>query len=269
MPGKAHTAAFLCSTILITLSQYDARAAAVISQTASIPLTSTDWGPSTGSLAGVDPLVFQQFDPRGGSRILDAVDVSFHVRMKEDFSMRFTTPAIITVSGETGNPIVPGPVVTLYHPDGTTPILVAQAPETPAFLTKTLSYGSNSGETMPQDFGSNLPASSPNYLPPLVSDQTLSSILSSSAELAPFIGPGTVALPVSGTAFSKFLSSSGNGFGKVTTSSAADVTITYEYHERERQLHQFVPEPGNLMLWGLGGVGSLLIHIHGRRRRGA
>ena len=52
--------------------------------------------------------------------------------------------------------------------------------------------------------------------------------------------------------------------GSITTKAMASVTIQYDYHEAPPQ-PQFLPEPGGFVLWGLGGVSSLL--IWGSRRR--
>ena len=53
--------------------------AGLITQSASIPLTSTDFGPGS---AGVQPLVFQKFDTHSDALTLDSVTLSYRRRSR-------------------------------------------------------------------------------------------------------------------------------------------------------------------------------------------
>jgi hypothetical protein len=153
-------------------------------------------------------------------------------------------------------------VITLYQPDATTPILKVQAPNDPNFLTRSQTYGSQPGQTLPQHFGSDLPSSSPFYLAPAVSEQSSSATLTAPADLARFVGTGTINLPVSASAFSRFTTDSGNGDGQITTSGTADMTVTYTYHQAQPQV---IPEPATMALWALGALGALRLRRLTRR----
>ncbi len=84
----------------------------------------------------VTPLSIQKFDTEGGSRVLDSVTLSFSAEVSNQFGMTFVNPATITDSvtgtGKTPTP----PVVTLFEPDGVTPLITAQEPDTPSIVTK-------------------------------------------------------------------------------------------------------------------------------------
>src|SRR5207244_3511899 len=105
---------------------------------------------------------------------------------------------------------------------------------------------------LPQQYDSSNPGS-PFYLAPATADQTLSIKLTSPDQLKLFLGSGKVSLPVEASAFSSFVSTSGNGWGKVRTSAAANVKVSYEYHSVVPSPQgQLIPEPGAVALWGLG-----------------
>src|SRR5258708_11453749 len=87
--SRPASVALLCSAIL-GVAASSITQAAVISQTASLPLSSTNFSPSI--LPGKDPIVLQKFDAQGGKRILDAVDFAFHGMIQSNFTMLFTTP---------------------------------------------------------------------------------------------------------------------------------------------------------------------------------
>ena len=123
-----------------------------------------------------------------------------------------------------------------------------------------MTYGNNPGENMPQKFSSDYnpsdPAQSKFYLAPANSTQSMDLKITSPSDIAQFIGSGTLQLPVAGNAFSSFMSTSGNGSGTVLTTASADVSVTYEYVTAQPE---FVPEPGAVLIWGLGGIGSLVM----------
>ena len=187
--------------------------------------------------------------------------------------MTFTTPATITdtvanaassaakASGMTS----PGPQITIFQPNGMTPVLSVAEPNDPSVLTRSVSYGSASGQTLPREFSSKFATNSPYYLAPTNAHQSSTSTLSSPASLALFTGTGKITLPVSAAATSTMSISSGNGSGWVTTQGSATATITYKYHDTI-PAGQTVPEPSTMMLWGLGGVVAL--GLTRLRRRG-
>jgi hypothetical protein len=236
--------------------------AASITQTASVPLTTTDF--NTGGTSGIPPLVFQQFDTQGGTRVLNSVEVSLNAAIQSSFSMNFTTPATITDSLATGNPSEPGPQIILYKPDGTTQILTVQVPNDPMYLTRSVTYGSQSGQTLPQQFSSSLSPGSPYYLAPSVTNQAHTSNLTSASDIALFTGQGTVALPLSALAQAQFSSSSGNGGGSISTEGSATVTVKYDYSQIAPQQ---VPEPAGILVWSLA-IGAGGCFIQRCRRRG-
>lgn len=257
MSFQARTLVSFCSVILWACGPSLA-GASELTQTATIPLTATDWGPSTGDLVGKNPLVFQKFDTQGGKRVLDAVNVVFDAHIMNNFSMKFVTPATITDSVATGNPLSPGPSITLYQPNGTSPVLTVQSPNDPASLTRSKTYGGSPGQTLPQVFSSDLPATSPFYLAPASYERVSSTSLTSPADLARFTGAGTLGFPVSAAAFASISTSSGNGMGQVTTEGTATLTLKYQYHQAQPQTTN-TPEPGALLLWGLAGTGLLAV----------
>jgi hypothetical protein len=252
----------LGAAALLALALAPAARAGLITQTSSLPLTTTDFSPSN-SVTG-NPLVFQQFDTEGGARTLDGVTLTVHAMIQNQYGMQFTTPATITDSAFTGNPATTGPAITAYQPDGKTPLLTVQASDTSG-LSRSVTYGGKPGQTLPQSFSSSLPSTSPFYIAPTVSQQTQTLTVSDPKSLALFTGTGKMSLPVSAAAFSSFVSSSGNGFGSVSTSGTADVTVNYKWHDTI-PAPQTVPEPASLVLWGLGG---LTLALCSRARRAA
>lgn len=261
----ANALAMLCAALLGTVGSINAQAAS-ITQHASIPLSATDFNTSNSNIAGKDPLVLQKFDTVGGSRVLDSVSLTFNAMVRSDFSMVFTTPSTITDSVATGSAAHPGPTITLYQPDGKTPILTVNAPNDPSVLSRVQTYGHNAGEKLPQEFASSLSSSSPFYLAPAVFQKSSSQSLTARAALTEFTGTGTVDLPVVATAFATISTSSGNGRGSVTTAGSADATVTYSYHNVTPQ-PQTLPEPGSLLLWGGGAAGIALCALRRRLAR--
>jgi hypothetical protein len=132
-----------------------------------------------------------------------------------------------------------GPTVTLFGPDGSTQIFGAPATRQPVDLVQlTKSSGT---------FSSLFPIGNPNFIPPSLTQQSFSTTLSPTnapSLFSDFIGPGTVGLPVTATAFSSFYSSSGNGGGGVMTEANATVSLVYHFTA--------VPEPSSIILLLLG-----------------
>ncbi|MFO0910062.1 MAG: choice-of-anchor E domain-containing protein [Isosphaeraceae bacterium] len=228
-----------------------------------MPLTPTDFS-SGGGIAG-NPLTFQKFDTLDDTRVLDSVTLTVHALIKNEFGMKFYTPATITTSVATGNASQPGPSITLFQPDGKSPLLTAAAANDPAVLSRSVTWGSKPGETLPQEFSSKFDPSSPYYIAPAISEKTQTLKLTNPADLAIFTGPGSLALPVSGSAWARITSSSGNGYGDISTKGTADVTVTYNSPDRG-PAPQTVPEPAALVLWGLGGA-AFAIRYRSRYRR--
>lgn len=230
--------------------------AGMITQNAVLPLTPTDFSPSSQGVQG-NPLFFEKFDTQDNTRQLDGVTLTVHAKISSEYGMKFYTPATITNSVATGDPAAPGPAITMFQPDGKTPLLTVQAPNDPALLSRSVTYGFKSGEKLPQEFSSKLDPTSPYYLSPSAFERTESLKLTSPADLALFTGQGSLALPVEASSWSKITSSSGNGFGSVTTDGTASVTVDYQWSERV-PAPQVVPEPATCLVWGLGGLAVAL-----------
>jgi hypothetical protein len=236
--------------------------AGAITQTATMPLTPTNF--SSGGTPG-NPLAFQQFDTKNGSLILDSVNLTVNASITNKFAMEFYTPATITDSVASGNAAQPGPAITLYQPDGKTPLLTAAAPNDASVLSRSVTWGKQANQPMNVLFSSSVSPSSPYYLAPAVTQNTQTLKLTAPADLALFTGSGSIKLPVAGSAVASITSSSGNGYGEITTQGTADVTVTYSYHDRV-PAPQMVPEPTSMVLWGLGGV-VFAIRFRTRSRR--
>jgi len=85
---------------------------------------------------------------------------------------------------------------------------------------------------------------------------------------ADFVGPGVFTVPVGSSAISRFSSSSGNGFGSVTTVGMADATLTYNVRTpRPPPSPLSTPEPATLAGAGLALLAGL--GYAWRRRRAA
>jgi hypothetical protein len=250
---------------LITTASDPTTAPGLITQTASLPLTPTNFSTGTGAVG--NPLTFNKFDTQNGSLILDSVTLTMHAAIANNFAMTFYTPATITTSVATGDPSQPGPSITVYQPDGKTPLVTAAVANDPSLLSRSITWGSQPGQTLPQAFSSTLAPSSPYYIAPSLSQTTKTLTLTASADLALFSGTGTLSLPVAGSAWARITSNSGNGYGDITTQGTADVTASYSYHDRI-PAPQLVPEPASVVLWSLGGV-LLALRLRGRSRRTA
>jgi hypothetical protein len=260
MAIRFRMAAVVCGAVVAAWAGASARADA-ITKTATLPLTSTNFNTDQ---SGITPLTFQKFDTQNNTLQLDEVDLTFHALIKNNFGMTFTTPATITATVGTGNPTTPGPTITMYQPDGKTPLITAAAPNSTSALNRAITYGQNPGETLPQSFGSDQPVNSKFYIQPAVTEASNSLKLNDAADLSLFSGTGTLKLPVAAQAFSKFTSSSGNGSGWVQTYGTADATVTYKYHTRI-PAPETVPEPAAVLLWGVAGLA--LVGLHRARRR--
>jgi hypothetical protein len=234
----------------VALAAAPAARAAAITQTASLPFTTTNFGPGTGSSS---PLSIQQFDTQNGSRVLDSVTLTMNAQVRSDFNMVFTNPATITDSVMSNTPGSPGPTITIFQPDGTHSLLTASAQGDVNSLTRVVTYGFQSGQTTPQGFASTLPTSSPFYIAPSITTASNTMTLTQASDLALFSGKGSLSLPVGATANSSFTSSSGNGYGGIFTHGTASVTVTYNYHNQV-PAPETVPEPAAVLVWGLSGV---------------
>lgn len=253
-------AAAIAATLALAGAPSAARAG-VITKTATLPLTSTNFNTDGSNLS---PITFQQFDTQNNALVLDSVNLSFHALIKNSFGMNFTRPSTITATVGTGDPTKPGPIITMYQPDGKTPLVSAAAPNTAQALTRSVTYGFNPGETLPQSFGSDQPVGSKYYLQPAITEASNTMKLTAPADLALFTGKGQVKLPVAAQAYSQFHTTSGNGGGWVSTYGTADATITYEYHSKV-PAPEVVPEPSTVLVWSLGGFA--LVAAHRARRK--
>ena len=241
----------------------------VQTQSTSAPgvLVGVNWGPGS---AGISPLSFQKFNPELGTLI--SVDITLTTTIRSDYELIFPatpTPTTIDLATSTttdpsilANPVTralltDGPDITLLGPDSSTQIFGGAGTRQPVdFVQMTESKGT---------YSSFVPITSPNYVAPTMTQQTLSRSLTaadSASLFAQFIGTGNFDLPISAYASSSFYSSTGNGGGAVITSAAASVSIKYNFLEP-----QTIPEPSTAVLLGLGiGIGFLARRLHRRRR---
>ena len=258
MSRQARTIALLCS---VMLSAYTASGtkAGTITQTASIPLSSTDFGPQS--------MVVTPFDNKGGTRVLDEVDINLHALIQNNFNFTFNTAGTIRESVATGNPLSPGPTITIFQPDGSTPILTVQSPNDQSLLTRMVTWGNQPGQSLPQTFGSDKSTSSPFYIAPAVFQRSSSLQLTTPADLSTFTGAGNISLPVKASAVSDVTYSMGNGSDVVKTNGSADVSVTYLYHNLSGEFIQ-APEASSLILWGLGALAGSRAWLKARRRKG-
>jgi hypothetical protein len=235
--------------VLAVLAAPEARAG-LITQSATIPFTTTNFGPDSDN---VPQLTFQKFDDQGGSLVLDSVELSVNAAIRSNFDIIFTTPATITTSIMSNGGGQPGPSLTIYQPDGFHSLLTVTAPSDPASLTRSVTYGFQPGQSVPQEFSSTHPTDSPWYIQPAYSQGTNSMTLTAPSDLAVFTGSGSLMLPAMASANSRITMSSGNGYGGISTEGTAGVTVTYNYHSRV-PAPETVPEPAACLLWGLGGL---------------
>lgn len=212
-------------------------------QVLSIPLTQTNFGPTTSSLASVNPFLVDKFDPtkyvqNGIQGNLIGVDLRLDYEFDNYLSARFDNVAEITVKASGS--------MDLTLPDGTTKLVTS-----PTFENKA------TGVSKPSDVFSKFVDFQPF---PYVKKDYVAASYSDPAMLARFLyngsGSTTINLPVFAQAVSEFSTSSGNGFGSSTTLAWAQITVVYHY---------LVPEPSSLVLTGLGvtGLGALVWRRNG------
>lgn len=198
-----------------------------------ISLTSTDWGPGTPKLLGVNPFLVPEFDPSkhvnsdGIQATLVGVAFTLNATFQNQISMTFTTAATMTVNASGS--------MHLYGVGG------KELVNSPGFATEriyTIDVAPASGSII-KNFN------------PTVYNKISAFGYVDAPTLAQYTGSGTVALPVYASARSDFSSNSGNGKGTSDTSAAASISVVYYY--------QFspVPEPSSLILTGLGLLGLL------------
>jgi hypothetical protein len=223
------------------------------STTAAGVLTSTNWGPGTSGIT--DPLVFDQFNSKLGT--LDSVVMTLTATVRNDYLLVFpnTIEATRLIVADTGNSSVltdstelakqtDGPTVTVFAPDHKTQIFGAPGTMQPISSIDMTEPG-------PLTLSGLLTETTTTY--PRTVDSSTPGLLAS------FIGPGTISLDVTATAFSSFFSSSGNGTGQITTKANATVTVQYLYTQA------IIPEPSSLILLTLG-LGGGLVASRWRRR---
>lgn len=248
MRVRAISCGLFCFALASLVGVAGARAAVTPVQSASIPVTTqTNWSPATPSLSGMDPLVFNQFDPNLGT--LTGVNITLSYTASHTVSMSFVNSSTIMVKT--------APVAIELDRSVGGALLTASVPS--------VTYSQQG--TVGQTYSTSAPVGSQFYLTPVGvphntpnTPQTGSTsiALSSSSDLALFTGTGTIGLPASAAAgIATITSDSGNGSGSVQTFAGVTVTVQYTYAP--------VPEPSSVALLGLGGGGLLLIRRTRRR----
>ena len=174
MTRRARALAALCAATLTVVGPLAARAGS-ISQTQTLPLTPTDFSANNSAVSQIDPLMFKQFNNQNGALALDSVTLNFGAAIQNQFGMTFTTAGTITDSVANSSSITPvtastssapGPTITLFQPNGKDSLLTVSEPNSPADLSRTMTYGTKAGQTLPQTFSSSLPTTSPFYIAP-------------------------------------------------------------------------------------------------------
>lgn len=199
-------------------------------QVFSIPLTQTNWDENTGSLAGLDPVVAQQFNAAaysvgGKTAVLEGVNVKVDYEFENTLSIKFNNLSTIAVNA-TGS-------LSIYNQG--VAFLTSTPFENGAILTATQADVGHTVSFGTKTFPGTMSSPAGGYTGPTA--------------LSTFSGTGTISLPVSAQASSKFATSSGNGFGSSVTEASAVITISYRY--------ALVPEPSSIALVGMGCLGLL------------
>jgi hypothetical protein len=237
----------------LVLVQGAATARADFTQTFTIPLTKTNWDPTTfsSSTPPVDPLIVQKFDPNspiqvpephpGQTPILTQVDLTVSYTFENQLTMQFVNPATITVSASG--------TMNLFQPDGKTNLVTPPTFTNSATQTATVSDVFSKTVTFPPSgYQTTTGTSKQSY------SSTGSPL--DQATLNQFLYNGSngkfINLPVTASAQSTFTTNSGNGFGSSVTLAGATITVVYHY---------LVPEPSSLVLTGLGvmGLGTIVV----------
>lgn len=201
-------------------------------QTLTIPLTQTDWGPTSSSLAGLNPFQIQRFNSATYSlpdkpAQLVSVEMQLDYQFNNTISMRFDNVSTITVNASGS--------MRLTMPDGTTNLVSPGTFTNAAAQTSTPADVFSKFVTLPtQTF----------------TGSRISSLATTDAGFSSFNGTGTIGLPVFATAQSQFTSTSGNGFGSSVTLATATIRLFYRY--------TLVPEPASVALLGTGVLGLVL-----------
>ena len=223
-----------------------------ITQNATLPLTSTDF--NSGSNIPGNPLVFQQFDTQQGARQLNSVVLTVNASIRTSSSCSSSPRRRSPTRSPPATPRRPARRSPSTSPAAPSPCF-RPGPNDASQLTRSVTYGYSAGQTMGQVFSSSLPSTSPYYIAPADFNQTKTLTLTAPADLALFSGTGSLSLPVTASAWSSFFSNSGNGFGKVTTSGSASISVTYNWSPTGPAA-QTVPEPAAVVLWGIGSAWS-------------
>lgn len=231
-------------------------------QVESIRPTIPNWDQNTPSLAGQNPMVFDQFDPNLGQ--LQSVNLKIGFSTTELVNMKFTTAATMILRSSSQQSPNQGTSISLNGPGPGSLLATLSAP----VLTYTRTYGT-AGQLFPRDFSNDqarfqpgsqfflTPDGQPNNFGGRF-DETRDLAITDPRLLSLFTGTGTVGLPVSATGGTFFSTSSGNGAGSILTFASVTVALSYTYA---------VPEPSSVALLGLGGIGIVL--AGGLRRRRA
>jgi hypothetical protein len=200
-------------------------------QTRFAPLADTDYSLATPLDAMGHATPFDKYVPTPGTA-LAAVLLDIHWRIDSTISLKFTVPSTLSVLSN-GVLTIDGPdgkaLPGFTNPSFTNNVIQQQpGPAVMSFPTKTYS-----GEIK-------LKITDPNEL-----------------KLFTSAGPGdlTFDIPIFANASSSFSTSAGNGFGQAKTQMAAIISLQFD----------IVPEPGSIVLFGIGGGTCLLVSLFRRR----
>ncbi|MFO0954380.1 MAG: choice-of-anchor E domain-containing protein [Isosphaeraceae bacterium] len=235
MPKRNECIGLLCMASLLLVGGSPARAEFTVTvKSAAIPTTQTDWGPTSSSLSGLNPLQLTQFDASkyavgGQTAVLKSVDVKLDYQFDNRLALTFVNLSTITVTA-TGS-------INLFLPDGTTKLV-----PTATFANTGSLRVDPAGMLMKTVYLPNPPAFT-SY----TGSQTQT--YTDAATLAMFTGKSTIGLPAVASATSKFTTDSGNGFGSSLTFASVVASLVYHY--------DLVPEPSSIVLTGLGVSGLL------------